>query len=256
MTAETEDSQGIRRVRLDADHWADVLARAGSTVAGSANGTGPIGTVSRHITAPVRARLVASAGSRGSVTRLSIVGSEVLMVLQATVARGGQTVVEPGAELRLCDPETLWDALQAGLPPSALVRAPAAVGYPTAPAKGGSVSGEAPVEPSSDRTMGVSDIPHPGAALVHDETAIAEESIGLLVTVEAWPTSAQPTAVWMRRWSVVDDALLDIRTSGGRITRTSRPAGSVAAELQWALAGAIGVVSGPRDDQVPSPKIA
>ena len=74
------------------------------------------------------------------------------------------------------------------------------------------------------------------AAVLDDEEA------NLQVVVEAWPTPDRPTTIWARLWSVVDGKLLDVRRRDGVVTPVERPAGSVAAELQWALVGAIDAV--------------
>jgi hypothetical protein len=52
--------------------------------------------------------------------------------------------------------------------------------------------------------------------------------------------------VWARQWSVTDGRLLDVRThEDGSMKLAERPPGSVAAELRWAMLGAIDATSNP-----------
>jgi hypothetical protein len=175
------------------------------------------------------------------------VDGRVLLVLHAIAERDGETVIAPGAELRFVQPENLWAALQAALPPIEALRAPASAdAAPTDAAATDSATTDAaataatnaPPNPTPDDTTK----PEPSAGQVWPAALLDAEDANLQVIVEAWPTPERPTTVWGRLWSVVDGKLLDIRRHDGEITPVERPAGSVAAELQWALVGAIDTV--------------
>ncbi|MGI5190210.1 hypothetical protein ACQEVI_18885 [Promicromonospora sp. CA-289599] len=233
----------IRSVRLGSEQWAAALAQvaartdrspssmppvkeSGAAVfrVGQRVAPSPVDILVRHGSAPVRASLVATAGSRGSVARASLVGDEALVIVQAIAERDGRVLIEPGAELRLAAPQTLWSALQAAIPPLDVLRAPAnAVGHDPRPE-------------DSDRTDTAFDdgAPWRGATLDGADAV-------LQIVVEAWPTPDLLARFWSRLWAVTDDTLFDVQRRGGTLTRTQRPAGSVAAELQWALAGAMRV---------------
>lgn len=218
-----------RILRLDAEQWATAQEQAREGGGGTAVGT----ALAQHQKAPVRATLVATSGGRGSAAQLTLVGGRVLLVLQQAIAeRDGETVVAPGAELRFVQPENLWAALQAALPPIEALRAPAS-------AVGAASAGAATDGPTSDDASG----PGPSAGKVWPAAVLDDEAATLQVIVEARSTPERPTTVWARLWSVVDGRLFDVRRRDGEITPVERPAGSVAAELEWALVGAIGAVS-------------
>ncbi|MEU4360767.1 hypothetical protein [Promicromonospora sp. NPDC023987] len=185
----------------------------------------------------MRATLVATSGDRGSIARLTLLDGRVLLVLHVIADRDGETVIAPGAELRFVRPEDLWAALQAALPAAAALRAPAGAASAAA-ADSPTPDNLTPDNPTRDDTAR----PLTTAEKVWPAAVLADEEANLQVVVEAWPTPDRPTTVWARLWSVVDGKLLDVRRRGGETTPVERPAGSVAAELQWALVGAIGVV--------------
>jgi hypothetical protein len=204
-----------RILELDAKQWAAVTAEARD-----GGGTTAVGTaLAEHLGAPVRATLVSTSGSSGTVTRLTMVGDKVLLVIQVIAERDGETFLAPGAELRFATVDDLWPALTAALPPFEALRAPASAAR-VAPQGQPQTDG-----PVLDR-----------AELVR---LLDDEQANLQVSVEAWGASATPQVVWPRLWSVVDGKLLDVRTDDGALAPVERPAGSVAAELQWALAGAV-----------------
>jgi hypothetical protein len=204
-----------RILELDAKQWAAVTAEArdggGSTAVGTA--------LAEHLGAPVRATLISTSGSNGTVTRLTMIGDRVLLVIQVITERDGETFLAPGAELRFATVDELWPALTAALPPFEALRAPASA-VP---------SGAVGTPPSSGPVADRAEL----LRLLDDEQA------NLQVTVEAWRETEKPSVVWPRLWSVVDGKLLDIRTDDGEVAPVERPAGSVAAELQWALVGAV-----------------
>ncbi|WP_369374811.1 hypothetical protein AB1046_09905 [Promicromonospora sp. Populi] len=210
-----------RILELDAKQWAAVTAEARDGGGATAVGT----ALAEHLGAPVRASLISTSGSSGTVTRLTMVGERVLLVIQVIAERDGETFLAPGAELRFATVDELWPALTPALPPFEALRAPAssvpALGTP--PAAGS----------TSDR-----------AELIR---LLDDEQANLQVTVEAWRDSDAPSVVWPRLWSVVDGKLLDIRTDDGEIAPVVRPAGSVAAELRWALVGAVDATTPDRD---------
>jgi hypothetical protein len=235
-----------RVLRLDAEQWAAVQGQAREGGGGTAVGT----ALAEHLNAPVRATLVATSGGRGSAARLTLVDGRILLVLHAIAERDGETVIAPGAELRFVQPENLWAALQAALPPIEALRAPAsAVG---AVGAAGNLTSDNPTSDAATSDNTTSDnAPNPGSGAdqVRPAPVLSDEDANLQVIVEAWPTPEwpapgaptpeRPTTIWVRLWSVVDSKLLDIRRRDGEITPVERPAGSVAAELQWALVGAI-----------------
>lgn len=237
----------IRSVRLGGEQWAAALAQvaartdrgpdsmppveeSGAAVFGVGQriAPSPVDLLVRHGSAPVRASLVATAGSRGSVARASLVGEEVLVIFQAIAEHDSRVLIEPGAELRLATPQTLWAALQAAIPPLDLLRAPAkAAGHEPAPGHS-SRSG-------IDLGHGIDNgAVWPGARL-------DDADVVLQIVVEAWPTPDRLAGFWSRLWAVADGILFDVQRRDGTLTRTPRPAGSVAAELQWALAGAMSI---------------
>lgn len=220
-----------RILQLDAEQWSTVQEQAREGGGGTAVGT----ALADHQHAPVRATLIATSGGRGSIARLTLLDGRILLVLQTIADRDGETVAPPGAELRFVQPENLWAALQAALPQFEVLRAPAsAVGAVSADAAPGPTLDDAPGPAAGSGAAGTDKV-WP-AAILDDEEA------NLQVIVEAWPTPERPTTVWARLWSVVDGKLLDVRRRDGEITPMERPAGSVAAELQWAVVGAIGAV--------------
>jgi hypothetical protein len=223
-----------RVLRLDAEQWAEVQRQAREGGGGTAVGT----ALAQHQEAPVRATLVATSGSRGSAARLTLVDDRALLVLHAIAERDGETVIAPGAELRFVRPENLWAALQAALPPVDALRAPASATATAAPLATAAPAAGAPEVPTSEGATG----PGPGVGKVWPAATVDHEGANLQVVVEAWPTPDRPTTVWARLWSVVGGKLLDVRTRDGEIAPVERPAGSVAAELQWALVGAIDAV--------------
>lgn len=203
-----------RILELDAKQWSAVRAEAlkggGVTAVGTA--------LAEHLGAPVRATLVSTSGSAGTVTRLTMVGDRVLLVMQVIAERGGETRLAAGAELRFVTADELWAALAPALPPFEALRAPASA----VPGAQGSPTSS---NPAGDR-----------AELVR---LLDDEQANLQVTVEAWRDGEAPVKVWPRLWSVVDGKLLDVRMDDGVVAPVERPAGSVAAELQWALVGAV-----------------
>lgn len=203
-----------RILELDAKQWSAVRAEAlkggGVTAVGTA--------LAEHLGAPVRATLVSTSGSAGTVTRLTMVGDRVLLVMQVIAERGGETRLAAGAELRFVTADELWPALAPALPPFEALRAPAS-------AVPGAQGAPTSSNPAADR-----------AELVR---LLDDEQANLQVTVEAWREGEAPVKVWPRLWSVVDGKLLDVRMDDGVVAPVERPAGSVAAELQWALVGAV-----------------
>jgi hypothetical protein len=77
--------------------------------------------------------------------------------------------------------------------------------------------------------------------LAQDEALelVSREDYALQVRVEAWKGGEAPLVTWARQWSVIGERLVDVRQEGQRIKLVERPAGTVAAELRWAIVGAI-----------------
>ncbi|MBK8460843.1 MAG: hypothetical protein IPL43_12215 [Micropruina sp.] len=211
-----------RAMRLDAEQWASVVARAQAAAIGDAEKAGEpdslVAAVAQHLVAPVRASLVATAGRLGTMTRLTLVDDRALLVTQPMAEQAGETRVDGEVQLVFAKPDEIWTAIASALPPLAALRAPAAAA--------------APAE---------------AVALAADQVAalLEREQANVQVRVEAWREATQPAVVWGRLWSVVDDRLLDVRTSEGALKVTERPFGSVAAELQWALVGAVEATTAP-----------
>ena len=86
-------------------------------------------------------------------------------------------------------------------------------------------------------------LPPAARAVVQDEEAT------LAVVVEAWPTPSAPRVVWSRWWSVAGGRLLDVQLRDDGVRLVEREPGAVAAELRWALVGAL-------DATTPTPSAA
>lgn len=209
-------SQGML---LSAEEWTTAVTRAEAAAAGDAAGAGEpdplVAAIAQHLLAPVRIQLIATAGERGTATRVTIVDDRVLLVTQPLAEVDGQIAVGGEAQLAFARPEGIWPAIAETLPPLQAFQ----LGRP---------------EPgAADREIPASEA----------NGLLAREQANLQVRVEAWQEVTVPARVWARLWSVVDGRLLDVRTRQGELRVTERPAGSVAAELEWALVGALDVVA-------------
>lgn len=197
-------------VRLTAAKWAELLRQAESAEGGDAFVT----AVAEKLRAPVRGTLLAVRGDVGAATRLLLTGDRALLVTEPVAQRGGDIARSGDVQLSFVPVAELWPAIAAVLPPLEQLRAAA-------------------VAASRGREVATAE---PATALLEREEA------NLQVRVEAWPGPESPSRVWARLWSVVDGRLLDVRTADGRVRLMERPAGAVAAELEWALAGALAEV--------------
>jgi len=63
---------------------------------------------------------------------------------------------------------------------------------------------------------------------------------------------AAPTVVWTRWWSVAGGQLLDVQVDDDGARLVQREPGALAAELRWALAGAVDATSGAGDAPAPA----
>ncbi|MFC8923718.1 hypothetical protein [Cellulosimicrobium sp. NPDC057127] len=189
-----------------------------------------------HLAAPVRATLRARSGETGATTRLTLVEDRVLLVHDAVRGELGSrelevTDVSAHVDVVLVRVDDLWPALVRLLPPSEPLTAGARPG-PRPADLPRTVLGSRDVE----RLRAGEDL----AALPAAARAVAEdEEASLVVLVEAWPTPATPTVVWSRWWSVAGGRLLDVQLRDDDVHLVERPPGSVAAELRWALVGAV-----------------
>ncbi|WP_344100940.1 hypothetical protein [Myceligenerans crystallogenes] len=149
-------------------------------------------------------------------TEFFLLGERAVLVSRRLAKIEGSIRIEPGAQVTFSLVDDLWPGVARTLPDVPQLRAPAseAAGTP-------------------DREL---DLPEPDR-----EALLARETFALQVTVEAWPDSdaETPKVLWARHWSVADDRLLDVRAGEGTVKLVERPAGSVAAELRWALVGAM-----------------
>lgn len=209
-------------IRLAAAEWADLLAGgARGSLLLDEESRGVEATVAAMVQAPVRATLLATAGDTGAATRLMLSGDQVLLVTEPVSPREGQIVASGEVQLTFVDAAGLWPAIAAVLPGLEALRAPAVAG-----------SGGTEIAGSPESI----------------EALLQGEEANLQVRVEAWPDAESASRVWGRLWSVVDGRLLDVRSSGGRLRLRERPPGAVAAELEWALAGALAETQRPVGD--------
>lgn len=202
-------------LNLPEPHWEEIVTRALAATTGDQLRAGEpdpvVAGVAEHLSAPVRAVFLATSGNDGVLVRFSLVSDRVLVVAQPVRERSGRIGLVGKARLIFAEPTESWEAIAGLLPPLASLRAPAA-------ASAGAES--------------------EGEIVPLDAAMWATEQANLQVRVEAW-RGAEPPVVWGRWWSVVDGRLYDIRRRSGEFAAVERPEGSVAAEFEWALTGAI-----------------
>ncbi|WP_435736297.1 hypothetical protein V5D56_16095 [Cellulosimicrobium sp. PMB13] len=197
--------------------------------------------IGQHLLSPVRATLRASTGTIGATTGLTLVDDRVLLIHDAVRRGPGPrdpevTAVSRHVDVVLVRVDDLWPAITRFLPPLHQL---------TAGARPSGRSSSLPTTPldraqvESLRTgTDVDTLPAAARAVVQDEHA------SFAVVVEAWPTPAGPSVVWSRWWSVAGDLLLDVQLRDDGVRLVERAPGAVAAELRWALVGAIDVTAG------------
>ncbi|MBN9105045.1 MAG: hypothetical protein J0I14_08585 [Propionibacteriaceae bacterium] len=206
-------------IKIDADRWEAVMdAVLNSGTRALASDRHLVELLSDHVDAPVRATLRATAGGSGVLVKITIEGAQALMVAQTIheTADGGLDI-DGDAEIAVTELGDLWSLLAAELPALPVLRAAA----------------------SSDNSP-------TGVRLLLSDPVWMDEQANVLVQVEAWPGSSfgeggpsEPVRQWVRWWSVLDDRLYDVRFRDGAGVAVERPAGSLAAEFQWALVGAL-----------------
>ncbi|WP_265522047.1 hypothetical protein [Oerskovia flava] len=194
----------------------------------------------QHLLAPVRASLRATAGPVAATTRLSLVDDRVLLVHDAVRGEPGPreldvTQLSGHVDVVLVTVDDLWPALRRLLPPVEQLTAPPAPGGASSESTR-TVLGRADAERLRSGE-GLAGLPPAARALAEDEEA------SLVVVVEAWPTPSAPTVVWSRWWSVASGRLLDVQLRDAEVELVERAPGAVAAELRWALVGAIDATS-------------
>ncbi|MFC4631935.1 hypothetical protein ACFO6V_27090 [Promicromonospora alba] len=211
-----------RTLRVDGPEWSRLqeLIRTGVHDSGTA-----AEILAEHRDAPVRGSLVAAHRDRGTETLLTMSGDQIVLVTQRLARVDGRRRVEPGAQVTFTTPEDLWRSIARTLPDTGALRAPSSA------AAG---SRDQRLELSPDATLEL----------------LSREDYALRVRVEAWCGGEMPSVAWDRQWSVADDRLLDVRREGATIKLVERAAGSVAAELRWALIAAFDATttSPPRDE--------
>lgn len=172
--------------------------------------------VAEHLSAPVRATMVGAAGGLGMLVRLTQAADGALIVAQPVRDVEGRTVPDGSVQLSYA-PSPSWRELAELLPPVEALRAAAVQGT------------------HSD-----------GCVVVLPDPAGGEVEASLHLRVEAWIPGVETPKVWVHAWVVRDGELFDLRHRDGGVVAVQRPAGSVAAELEWAMAGAIDVIAGAR----------
>lgn len=215
-----------RVMRLAAVDWADVVNRAQAAARGDASSAGDpdplVAAVAQHLTAPVRASVVATAGKVGTMTRVTLVADRALLVTQPIAERAGTLRPADQVEVVFATPDEIWPALAARLPTLDALRTSRIAARSSS--KRPILEGEPAVE------------------------LLAHEQANAQVTVEAWRRTDGPAVVWARLWSVIDGRLYDVRSDDGQIRMAEREAGSVASEWQWALVGALDATTGAAED--------
>lgn len=172
--------------------------------------------VAEHLSAPVRATMVGAAGGLGMLVRLTQAADGALIVAQPVRDVEGRTVPDGSVQLSYA-PSPSWRELAELLPPVEALRAAAVQGT------------------HAD-----------GCVVVLPDPAGGEVEASLHLRVEAWIPGVETPKVWVHAWVVRDGELFDLRHRDGGVVAVQRPAGSVAAELEWAMAGAIDVIAGAR----------
>ncbi|MGV8907371.1 MAG: hypothetical protein ACOH1Y_00170 [Propionicimonas sp.] len=210
-----------RVVRLSAEEWASAVNHAEAAAIGDEVGAGDadslVAAVAQHLVAPVRASFIATSGQAGTITRLTLVEDRALLVTQPIAEGDGETRFSGDVQVVFAGADEVWAAVSSTLAPIPALRAPASA----------SAAKELEVVPAGDVTG-----------------LLEREQANLQVRVEAWRVAARPAVVWARLWSVVDDRLLDVRSADGELTVVERGYGAVAAELEWALVGAVEAATG------------
>ncbi|WP_277211438.1 hypothetical protein [Isoptericola croceus] len=197
----------------------------------------------QHLRAQVRATLRARAGLVGGTTGLTVVEDRALLVHDAV--RGGSTDDDVAAasaqvEVLLARVEDLWPAVASTLPPFEVLTAGAERAAPAREQSRTVLDAQA-----AERMRTGTDVASlpPVAQLI-----VRAEQASVTVTVEAWPTPAAAQVVWSRWWSVADGRLFDVQMRDDHAELVERGAGDVAAELRWALVGAIDATTRPSID--------
>lgn len=209
-----------RTVRVDGPTWARLQ--------GSGPGPEPLASaLAEHRVARVRGLVTAVGGVRGVRTRVTVRGGQVVVIARRLARVEGETRVEPGALVSFCTVEAMWPAVARMLPDVDVLRASSRVAA-------------GPV----------------GRSLELSQQAAAErlerEEFAVQVRVEARPTGDGPVVEWAKQWSVADGRLVDVRLRGRQWALTERSAGSVAAELRWAIIGAIDATGGDGSIDAPA----
>jgi hypothetical protein len=200
------------------DEFDEVVRRSLAAAVGDTEGAGDPDSViagfAQHLAAPVQATLIAVSGVKGVAIRYTVADDRILVVAQPLVGVDGEVRPYGDVQLIFARPSESWATVAQLLPPFDALRA-------------GSITRgrdfEESLLPLSDARWG-------------------SEEANLQVRVEARPRRPAPAVVWGRWWSVIDGDLFDVRRRDGEMVGVARPAGSVAAEFEWALVGAFDAV--------------
>lgn len=198
---------GSKTLRIDGPAWSRLQASKPGKDALAA-------ILAEHRAAPVRAFMTTVGRDRGVRTQVTVLGGQVVVVARRLARDGGETRIEPGAQVTFSTVDAMWPVIARTLPDVPQLRAPSSA---------------------------ASGIPERELGLPREEVTqlLEREEFGLQVRVEAWRQSDAPAVTWVKQWSVTDGMLLDARLRGAAWALTERPVGSVATELRWAIIGAI-----------------
>ncbi len=205
-----------QQLTMTGSDFEDLVQQANQILADAVpqDGESLAAVLAEHMSAPVRATLVGAADGLGMLVRLTQAADGALLVAQPVRDVEGRTVPDGSVQLSYA-PSPSWRELAELLPPVAALRAPAVQGQ------------------HAD-----------GRVVVLPDPAGGEVEASLHLRVEAWVPGVETPKVWARAWVVRDGELFDLRHRDGGLVAVQRPAGSVAAELEWALAGAVDVIAG------------
>ncbi len=204
-------------IAMEGLSWQDVMGRVSALADRDAEGAEDVDpvavAVAQHLLAGVRAFVVATHGDEGVAIRYSKVGPQALVVVQPITRRDDHIAAVGDPTFRMVHASQAWQAIAGYLPQAAIF-------------------GASVIEGSFQ-----------GRDLAPGDDGWANEVANLQMSVEAWPTPERPVRSWAHWWSVIGEHLYDLRLRDGSWIGVERPRGSVAAEFEWAVAGATDVLA-------------